>query len=152
MERRKVLRSLPVIGIGMLSGCSFIGGGSSNSPQLLGVGVINWEEDDQTIRIKMKDGETTIFEEQAELKPKAEGYEDTYYRQGDSTWKSISEYTYSIRISDGSWNQLDPSTNDINSETKCALLQIDLGVWEEDEIHSLFVPRPCDYEFSGTSG
>lgn len=150
MKRRNVLTYLPVAGIGMLSGCSFMGN-SSNSPRLLGVGVLNWAETDQTIRVRMTDGETTIFEEQTELQPKAEGYEDTYYRDGDAAWKPISEYTFSIQFADGPWRQLDPSTNDIDSETACALLQIDIGVWEADAITSLFVPRPCDYEFAGTA-
>jgi hypothetical protein len=154
MNRRDALASLSVVGIGTLAGCSAVTGlfsTSSTPPQLLGFSVINNAEESQPIRVKMQDGETTVFEDQTELKPKARGKEDTYYRPRSSEWGTIEEYSYSIRLNDGPWQQLDPDKSDLDSETECAIMTVRVGTWGPNWLHSMFIPISCDYEFAGNT-
>ncbi|WP_435361158.1 hypothetical protein [Haloarchaeobius sp. DFWS5] len=151
MNRREVLQSLSVAGVGTLSGCSAVTGFLSSPPQLLAFGVINWKDEPQTVRVKMQDGETTVFEDRSELEPKVRGYDDTYYRHRSSEWGTIAEYTYSIRLNDGPWKQLEPSSGDIDSETECAILNVEVGMFGPDWLDSTFIPRPCEYELTDST-
>lgn len=147
MDRRLVLESLSAMGVGALAGCSGLIGLGSPSPQLLAVGVLNWSDESRTIRVRMRDGGTTVFQEQATLEAKAAGYDDTYYRQRDPGWGSISEYTYSIAIDGGPWQTLDPTTDDIGSETECVIVNVDIDTFGDSVTVSPVVPESCDYEF-----
>lgn len=151
MDRREVLQSLSVVGVGTLAGCSAVTEFLSSPPQLLAFGVTNWKDETQTVRVKIQDGDTTVFEDRAELEPKARGYDDTYYGQKSSDWGTIAEYTYSIRLNDGPWQQLDPDKSDLDTETECAIMSVQIGTWGPDWMSSMFIPRPCDYEFTGNT-
>lgn len=146
MNRRTALRSVSVVGVGLVAGCSTQTELFATPPQLLAVGVYNRGDESQTIQVKVQDGDTTLLEERATLGTEAEGYEDTYYRHRSSEWGTISEYTYSLRLNEKPWQQLDPSNSDLDSKDRCAILGVEIGSLSEP--YSYFAPVSCDYELT----